>query len=215
MSNTTAQYPEDSQFEDVTLTKVEGHTVLRSDGWSFYVPKDSPVTPVAGMPARFYGKGIGYPVRGLFLDGQKVFYRSEAEDKEEHEIATYGASAEDWLRRWDAGDSCWSIEMGGFGPGYEQALQITMAEILRHMLTQKYAAATWENPEIWEHDREEIETALFANAKIRKLGISGMQWGAARRLAGTFYKEGPRAVMANPNLKDRSIQVCRNFPSID
>ena len=29
--------------------------------------------------------------------------------------------AAEQLRRWDAGDSIWTVEMGGLGPGYEQA----------------------------------------------------------------------------------------------
>src|SRR5271166_5092790 len=44
--------------------------------------------------------------------------------------------AKEQLRRWDNGDSIWSIEMGGFGPGYEQALQICAIEIVRDNLGQ-------------------------------------------------------------------------------
>jgi len=124
-------YPNDEQFEETTVAKVrdegKGWSIERADGWSFYVPAPSPVVPTEGMTARFYGKGIGFTVRGLFLDGQKVFYRTEAEDKEKHEIDTYGADAADWLKRWDDGGTCWSIEMGGFGPGYEQCIHITAA----------------------------------------------------------------------------------------
>ena len=82
-------YPQhDEQFEDDHIAEVSGDnsgngwSIKRATGWSFYVPKDSPITPESGMPVRMYGKGIGFPVRGLFLAGVKVFYRTEAEDQE-------------------------------------------------------------------------------------------------------------------------------------
>lgn len=85
----TNEYPvDDLQYEDVTLKSVqkekEGWSVVREDGWSFYVPETG-VVPAAGQVARFYGKGMGFKVRGLFLDGQKVFYRTEAEEEKAHQ----------------------------------------------------------------------------------------------------------------------------------
>jgi hypothetical protein len=137
-------YPaHDEQFEEFNITKVEpqsdgGWRVDRADGWSFFVPADSKIAPEVGMPIRFYGKGIGFTVRGLFIAGIRVYYRTEEEERDHHEIETYGADVTDWLRRWDEGKTCWSIEMGGLGPGYEQCIHITMAEILRFMLEKKY-----------------------------------------------------------------------------
>lgn len=209
-------YPNDWQFEETTVAKVSdesnGWSIECANGWSFYVPTPSPVVPADGMTARFYGKGVGFTVRGLFLDGQKVFYRTEAEDKEKHEIDTYGADAADWLKRWDDGSPCWSIEMGGFGPGYEQCIHITAAEIMRHLLERNYDQATWDDREAWKRDRKEIETAGFANARISALDLSGTQWGAALNLALQFYRRGPRAVMTDERVKDRHIQVQRTFP---
>jgi len=210
-------YPNDEQYEETTVAKVRdegnGWGVERADGWSFYVPAPSPVVPAKGMAARFYGKGIGFTVRGLFLDGQKVFYHTEAEDKEKHEIDIYGSDAADWLKRWDDGRSVWSIEMGGMGPGYEQCIHITAAEILRHLLECQYDVAKWDDRESWERDHKEIETAGVANTRISALGLSGMQWGAAMSLALQFYRRGPRAVMTDESIKDRHIQVQRTFPT--
>lgn len=212
-------YPiNDEQFEETTVSKVNdngnGWSIERADGWSFYVTAPSPVVPKEGMTARFYGKGIGFKVRGLFLNGERVFYCTEAEDKEKHEIDTYGEDAADWLKRWDEGDRVWSIEMGGLGPGYEQCIHITAAEILRHLLERKYEPDTWDEKEAWERDHKEIEAAGFANARISALGLSGAQWGAALNLALQLYRRGPRAVMTDERIKDRRIQVCRNFPQV-
>lgn len=210
-------YPsDDEQFEDVTIKAVApeggGWSIERDDGWSFFIPSSSPVEPTVGMAARFYPKGIGRSVRGLFLAGVKVFYRTEAEDKEHQQIQMYGADATEWLRRWDAGERVWSISMGGLGPGYEQCIQITTAEILRHLLAEKYDVEKWSDADAWKRDRAVIEKAGFANATIDNLGLSGAQWGAAMSLATALYRQGPRKIMADEEVKDRHIQVMRNFP---
>lgn len=212
------EYPLDDQFEDVSISKVEGDkdsgwSIENSDGWMFFVPATSPVEPKPGMAVRLYSRGIGSRVRGIFIDGKKVFYRTEQEDKEHHEILMYGADAEDWLKRWDEGKSVWSIEMGGLGPGYEQAIQITVAEILRILLEKKYDAQAWsEEQEIWKLDRDEIEKLGLENTTITNLGLSGAQWGAALSLAACLYRSGPREIMADKAVKDRHIQVSKNFP---
>jgi hypothetical protein len=211
-------YPNDEHFKETIIAKVSdngnGWTIACADGWSFYISAPSPVVPREGMTARFYGKGVGFNVRGLFLDGERVFYRTQAEDEEKHEIDNYGVDAADWLKRWDEGNVVWSIEMGGLGPSYEQCIHITMAEILRHLLERKYEVITWDDKETWERDLKEIEAAGFANVRINALGLSGAQWGAALHLALQFYRLGPRAVMMDGRIKDRAIQVQRTFPVV-
>jgi hypothetical protein len=212
-------YPiNDAAFEDTTIRSVSqcrdgGWSIEREDGFSFFVPADSPITPAAGMTARFYGKGIGFAVRGLFIDGQQVFYRTEDQEKTFRDIELYGADAADWLKRWDGGRSVWTIEMGGLGPGYEQCIHITCAEILRHMLKSKYDCAAWvDGDEAWKRDCAAIERATLDNETVEKLGLSGAQYGAALSIAVQIYRRGPRDVMADPKVKDRHIQVSKNFP---
>jgi len=211
-------YPKnDVQFENVHIAEVKrcesgGWDIKRSDGWNFFVPADSIIEPEAGMPARFYGEGIGRPVRGLFIAGVKVFYRTAEEQEEKHLNDTYGESVEDWLSRWDSGRTVWSVEMGGLGPGYEQAIQITIAELLRNMLAEKYDATAWTDEEKWKVDREKIRTASFANPVIDKLGLSGAQYGAATSVATKLYMDGPITCLTNPQIKDRLILVSKSFP---
>lgn len=211
-------YPkDDNQFEVMQIKSVQRHqngeyTITRADGWSFGI-QDTPIEPRPGMIARFYGKGIGSPVRGLFIDGHKIFYRAEEEDKESRKKQLYGESAEEWLRRWDAGKTVWTIEMGGLGPGYEQAIHIACAEILRHLLHIGYDSGHWEvSEEFWNLDRKQIEEASFKNEEIAKLGLSGAQYGAALNLAVTLYIHGPVWLMTNEKVKHRKIQVSKNFP---
>lgn len=84
----------DMAFEEHILD-----TVIPSEngGWEighgismFSCPPGSPVIPVVGSRARFYGDGIGRPVRGLDIDGQEVFYRTDEEQK---------ATEREWVER--------------------------------------------------------------------------------------------------------------------
>lgn len=215
MSDETVTYPVDDQFEDHILTKVE----KAEDGWEifyggmgFWCPPNSPVEPKEGSTARYYGKGAFSRVRGLFIDGHKVFYRTEAEDEERHEIEMYGADATDWLKRWDEGKSVWTISMGGLGPGYEQCIHITCAEILRVMLDKRYDVEKWADKDEWRKVRDEIDDLVMKVPCVEELGLSGAQWGAAMNVAAFLYRQGPRAVMKDERVKDRHIQVSKIFP---
>lgn len=78
----------DTEFKEVRIAKVgaegkDGWSIQLDDGWSFFVPATSPIAPKPGMVARLYGRGIGYTVRGLTLDGVTVFYRTDAEQREQ------------------------------------------------------------------------------------------------------------------------------------
>src|SRR3990172_708722 len=107
----------------------------------------------------------------------------------------FGSDAAEWLRRWDADQTVWSIEMGGLGPGYEQCIQITVAEILRHMIYERYDRTGWKDDSKWKADRIEIEQMGHSNPVIGQLGLSGAQWGAALNLACQLYMKGPAGVM--------------------
>lgn len=199
--NTIAEerWADDLAFQDSTIAAVDGSpksgwSITKADGWLFYVPATSPIEPRVGMPVRMYGKGIGYQVRGLFLDGQCVFYRTEAEQEDHSKSEMYGRNAADILSRWDDGKGVWSIAMGGFGPGYEQALQIAAFEVLRFLL-----------------DGGDIEDADTIMPDIEYLGLSGAQWGAARNLARSFQLNGSRKLIDDCD-DSRRILVGKHFP---
>lgn len=205
---------DDLEFEPKEITNVRTEKdgwVITTDGWSFFVP-DKGVEPKVGQTATFYGKGIGHTVRGLDIDGQEIFYRTPDEDKEYQEIEMYGNDAADWLSRWDSGRGVWSIEMGGLGPGYEQCIHITCAEMLRLFLAEKYNFEQIKADGKWEETRKQIDKEMFANPIVSELGLSGAQYGAAMNIAGQLYRKGPRGVMNDEAVKDRHIQVSKNFP---
>lgn len=76
----------DAEFRDHTIEKVEGPgggwwTVTDSEGWSIGVPEKDGIVPRVGSSIRFYGQGIGFPVRGISIDGRAVYYRTPAEEE--------------------------------------------------------------------------------------------------------------------------------------
>lgn len=80
----------DTQFEEFTITSVERQdscwvisTELGSIG-VFDNDNAAGVEPKVGDIARFYGKGFGYTVRGIDINGQTVRYQTPEEEAESH-----------------------------------------------------------------------------------------------------------------------------------
>lgn len=122
----------------------------------------------------------------------------------------YGEDAAEWLRRWDEGKTVWTIEMGGLGPGYEQVIAILTAEILRYYVGNAITLDLTDKE--WQKIREERDAELFRKKSVSELGCSGAQMGAAANVAGHLYRHGPWKVMQDEEVKDRHIQVRKDFP---
>lgn len=74
----------DTQFENVVVRDVSEGSFVREDGWSFGIQDEWSVKPKPGDVARFYGRGTGYTVRGLDINGVQCYYRTEEQQSEEH-----------------------------------------------------------------------------------------------------------------------------------
>mgnify|MGYP001560873457 FL=1 len=83
-------------------------------------------------------------------------------------------TAEQMLAAWDRGGLVASIEMGGMGPGYEQALQVCAMELLHTAI----AGQGFDEADLNRLDKEKV------------LGLSGAQAGAARWLAKWWLDHG-------------------------
>ena len=92
MSRSLILFPapaDDHNFEDRRIKKVEGDRrrgwqISYDDGWAFWVSSESPIEPRVGMNARSYSRGVGCQVRGFFLDGVCLYYRTEDQQRQEH-----------------------------------------------------------------------------------------------------------------------------------
>lgn len=107
------------------------------------------------------------------------------------------------LERWDEGGIVWTVEMGGLGPGYEQALQIAVWELVRFLLE------SGKKPE--EVSESAYDDFLAPMSRKHGWGLSGAQAGAAKSLAFQFCAVGYRKVLDGV-AEDRRIQVSRDFP---
>ena len=119
------------------------------------------------------------------------------------EIDTWQEAA----KQWSEGGIVWSAELGGggLGPGYEQAIQILLFEILaRWPQDQVLAPAHSEYPVAYTKHVEAVIGEINASCG----GFSDAQVGAAKATAYQFMRYGYRYMMEKLE-KDRWIQVCK------
>jgi hypothetical protein len=100
----TNQFPKgDNDYEEHKLTAVNEHDdgyELMMGSLGFFVKKPVPVVPEIGQTVRVYGK-FGSPVRGIFFNGQQVFYRTQAEQDKLH-AEQVAASEKEKKETWEA-----------------------------------------------------------------------------------------------------------------
>jgi hypothetical protein len=119
------------------------------------------------------------------------------------------------LEAWDSGDTIWSIEMGGMGPGYEQAIQIAAVE---------FARGCKDLTGIKNDDKESTDRfRKTCDEVLKKIdndlgGITGAMYGAACYLAYNWcFTGGPDALIRRYKEKgrdERIIQVSKSLPKI-
>lgn len=135
----------DTQYQDGTLVAVAQHEngyeiQFKDGGW---LSIDDPgFEPKPGDPVRTYGKGIGYPVRGLDIAGGEVYYQTEEEYRAEFNRRTKqekrlrceelegkgGVSHDPGTGRYDWRDGMG--EISGFGDEYEAACRAMLIRSL-------------------------------------------------------------------------------------
>jgi hypothetical protein len=116
------------------------------------------------------------------------------------------------LFRWDAGESLFSIELGGLGPGYEQAIQVTGMELIREFKDK--CDIKWDDDDEAAKICDAVFNFSLKNEIIKNMCLSGAQFGAARNMAFVFIRHGWEKGLDMAH-KDRHIQISKNFPVID
>src|SRR5689334_19222025 len=118
-------------------------------------------------------------------------------------------TAKEALEAWDRGDSLWSVEMGGLGPGYEQAIHVLVFEIIRDYVDRPDAI-----PNEGQAAREWADDTVHRVNDWPGCGFSGAQVGAAKHLAWKFLVKGHRATLDTMRAhdQDRLTQVSKTWP---
>lgn len=117
------------------------------------------------------------------------------------------------IEKWDRGEIISTLEMGGVSPGYEQAIQLLVAEILRETLAIEGAELT----------NDQIEAFCMKANERMTYGVSGAQAGAAKWCVRNAWDKGSwdafldwcREECENRGEKDRIILTSsRDFPTV-
>lgn len=114
----------------------------------------------------------------------------------------YPKDIEDAVRRWDAGEMMWTVEMGGLGPGYEQCIQIGMIEVLRRLIDVELPGPDGNWNDFLDPFLHEVNNDF-------DLGLSGAQADAIKQLACKFSGKGWLSV---EGAEDRMIMVSKHWP---
>jgi len=85
---THAEKAEDLEYHDHTVTEVTGNAkdgweIKNEEGWSLWIGKAS-IEPKPGMTMRYWGRGIGFTVRGIDIDGVEIWYHTPEEEERLH-----------------------------------------------------------------------------------------------------------------------------------
>ncbi len=118
------------------------------------------------------------------------------------------ATAKEALAAWDAGEIVTTVELGGLGPGYEQAIQVLAFEIIRD----------WPRTSVTNEDKDEFQA--LADKTVHRIddaccGFSGAQVGAATWLAFQTLRDGWETVLVKAREKDQTTMVSRSWPHVD
>ncbi len=110
-------------------------------------------------------------------------------------------TTKEMLIKWNKGEEIESVEMGGIGDGYENAIQQNIFP-----LCEKIA----DNPVMKETDEKKIEKIInkILLEQSRDQDLSGAQAGAIKNVAYQFAKYGYQYMMDKAP-KDRIIKVTK------
>lgn len=109
-------------------------------------------------------------------------------------------TAEEALKRWDAGETVFTVEMGGLGPSYEQCIHVAAFELIRGLLKEGHID--------WEDESDDLnsraDAILRASPRCNELGLSGAQAGQAKNLAFRTMRVGWRKAIDMEAMTDAS-----------
>jgi hypothetical protein len=201
----------DMEFQESTLTRVhreetekgllEGWTIQDTDGWCLFIRgTEFILPPKVGETLRTYGKGFGYPVRGIMVGGRVFSYETSDQMDASHEaerasqdakkkaafeaglpefnakIAALPAPFRERMEEFLATSPDWGWKMGG----YELFVCTEAAKIVSTIPTPEGIKAFY-------NASQEEQNALVPSLEYGQ--HSGNTFGSAVRLAHLFCED--------------------------
>lgn len=158
----------------------------------------------AREPVKFDFNGVQISVTAMLSRDENIIVARKSLGLPEKDPPLHPKTALDALARWDKGETVFTVEMGGLGPGYEQAIQMLVFEIIRDNgdkplpEPKSEAAKHWGDPTVSRCDEQAG-------------GDSGAMVGAAKSLAYRALRDGWEAMVKSAPA-NRHIQVSKDWP---
>lgn len=198
--------PNDLEFKAHVIEKTEasssGWSVTMGNGWSIFVPIDRcAVGPAPGEGILLYGKGIGYPVRGIVVAGRVYSYETPVE----HE-ASQSAMRERLTRESDEADERFRAAPKPALAAFKVNDEAAWAECVKVQSANAYSFAALKFAAAWASLMEQrgelgdvpnaettAKVAQIANTCSREAdteGITGFMYGCAVSCLAKLWVHG-------------------------
>ena len=119
---------------------------------------------------------------------------------------------QDAVKRFRKGDPVWTIELGGMGPGYEQALQLILWAIMAEWDADRPLPEPQGNS-FPEEFNKHVDAVIERHDKSLG-GLSGAQVGAAKNTAWQFMRQGYGEMIVKAREEDRTIMFDTFWPKL-
>jgi hypothetical protein len=121
-------------------------------------------------------------------------------------------TAAEALARWDDGKTVWTVEMGGLGPGYEQAIHVTAFELIREALALDSRPIDSKGDDLWQAFGERLDKE--PHPWMHDLGITGAQ---TQKLLGMYHCPDCGAMVLGGIVHPQMCRSCieRRHPRFD
>ncbi len=127
----STKWKTDLEFEENVIIKVEKDSLELDNGFNIYYDfRSNKPTPKVGDKIKIFGKGIGRPIRGVQINGNIIWYKTQKEMDRDHlrwisKIKReYMLSYEKLMDEIKDETEFMTIDISGFGGGYERGCQM-------------------------------------------------------------------------------------------
>jgi hypothetical protein len=125
-------------------------------------------------------------------------------------IADKDITWQEAAKRWKDGATVVSIELGGIGPGYEQAIQVLLFEIMVRWGDRQLIVEDEAVPKDYLDHVDKVAADLDASCR----GFTGSQVGIAKVTAFQFMRYGYAEMLAKAP-GERFLIVSKDFPHVE